>query len=227
VGALWFGVYALAIQPRYLADPAGGSFGAHFERFGGGHGGVAGVLAAALSDPLALVRYLVSGDRPGYLPALLLTVGGVALAAPRWLAGALPVAAINLMSDFPGVRLVQSHYATAMAPFLVSAAIAGCARLTGLLQAHRPRYRLAPTAVLVLAASAAFWTRGAAPGAADFSLAAYRADDFTRTARARVAAVNGDGASQPRIIAEVRVLAHLAERPEPIIDPSQRRYWKK
>ena len=225
LSALWFAVYALLVQPRYLPDPAGGSFGAHFARFGGGQGGVAGVVRAALADPAALGRYLVSGDRPGYPLALLFTVGGVALAAPRWLAGALPLVLINLASDFPGVRLVQSHYATAMAPFLAVAAVAGVERLTRVADLHRPALRRLPAALLLLSAGSAFALRGASPLAPDFTFAAYRDDDDSRAARALVARANSDPAA-PRVVAEARVLAHLAERPEPILDPAQRYYWK-
>ena len=31
----------------------------------------------------------------------------------------------------------------------------------------------------------------------------------------------------PQVVAEVRLLAHVAERPEPLLDPAQRMYWKK
>ena len=219
VGLCWFFGYALLVQPHFLPEPGASSFGAHFERFGGGAGGVSGVLAAALAHPVELLKYLASGDRLMYVPALLSTVGMVALAEPRWLAGILPIVGINLLSDFAGVRGVQSHYATAMAPFLVAAAILGAARIGARLSG---RNRTVPVFALVAAATLWFWFRGAAPGAPDFTLAAYRDDDFAREARVRAAQLAGE----PRVVAEVRLLAHLAERPEPLLDPSQRLYWK-
>lgn len=222
LGIAWFAGYALWVQPRFLPVAASGSFGAHFERFGGGEGGVAGILGAALRDPAALLAYLVSADRPLYPAALLATVGGVAVLSPRWLAGALPIVGINLLSDFRGVRAVQSHYATAMAPFLVASAIEGAATGGRWLLARGRALSLAPTALLVGAAAASFWTRGAAPGAPDFTLDAYRPDDGSRAARARLEAI-GDA---PSVVAEVRLLAHLAERPEPRMEPAQRTYWK-
>lgn len=220
VGLAWFFGYALLVQPHFLPDPGSSSFGAHFERFGGGAGGVGGVLKAALAHPIELAQYLVSGDRWMYAPALLSTVGFVALADPRWLAGVLPIFGINLLSDFAGVRGVQSHYATAMAPFLVAAGIRGAARIGAALQSNR---RAIPAFVMVGFAAIWFWLRGAAPGAPDFSLVSYRDDDFARESRIRAAAL----AHEPRVVAEVRLLAHLAERPEPLLDPAQRLYWKK
>jgi uncharacterized membrane protein len=72
-------------------------------------GDVGGVLGHAFADPGALARYLVSGDRKLYLVWLLATVAFLPLASPRWLFGALPLVAINLLSDVPGVRAVQAH----------------------------------------------------------------------------------------------------------------------
>jgi uncharacterized membrane protein len=195
-GVLWFAGYALLVQPRWLPDPTTGSFGAHFARFGGGAGGVGGVLASALADPGALARYLVSGDRLAYLPLLLLPVAFLPLAAPRLLLGALPIFLVNLLSDFPRVRTLQAHYATAMAPFIVAAAIVGAGRLR----------RAVP--LLVAAATVAWWLRGLSPGSPEFSPANYRDDDAARRARAVVATVPPEAS----VTAPPRVLAHLAER---------------
>lgn len=222
-GLGWFLAYALLLQPRFLPDPSSGSFGAHFERWGGGHGGVGGVLAAALSQPGALLSHLLADGRPLYLPALLSVVGFVALASPHWLLGMLPILGINMLSDFPGVRRVESHYATAMMPFLSAAAVLGAARLARLLGARPAWLRAAPLSLSLTCAAFAFWTRGAAPGAPDFTLTAYRDDGFARASREQVAALAG----APRVVAEPRLLAHLAERPEPLLDPALRRYWKR
>lgn len=215
VGTAWFFVYVLAVQPRFLPMAATSSFGAHFERFGGGQGGVGGVLAAALANPLDLAAYLVSGDRLLYPVALLSTVGLVALASPRWLAGLLPIVGINLLSDFAGVRNVSSHYATTTVPFLVAAAIHGAARLGRFAARRSPALLRAPSFVLVVAAAVAFWLRGAAPGAPDFTLDSYVADAYTAKARAMEKELGG----RDCVVAEVRLLAHLAERPEPLMDP--------
>jgi uncharacterized membrane protein len=127
VGLAWFFGYAFLLQPRWL--PPNGSFVAHFAPFGGGAGGVLGVLSRALAEPRELARYLVGADRLSYLPLLLLPVAFLPLAAPGLLLGAAPIVAINLLSNFPNVRSLQAHYATTTAPFIVAAAIVGAGRL--------------------------------------------------------------------------------------------------
>jgi predicted membrane protein DUF2079 len=216
VGFAWFFGYAFAIQPRWLPDAATGSYGAHFAPFAGGAGGVPGVLAAALREPVRLLGYLASGDRPGYALLLLLQVAFLPLLAPRYLAGALPIYVINLLSDFPRVRTLQAHYATAMAPFLAAAAILGAARLASWIRPRR--WRFVPAAALLGASAAAFWFRGLSPGAPEFSLASYRPDAYARRAAALVAAAPPAAA----VVAPQRILPHLAERASATVPRYQR-----
>jgi uncharacterized membrane protein len=199
VGLGWFFGYTLLLQPRWL--PPIGSYALHFGRFSENAGGVGGVLSQAFADPGGLARYLVSGDRKLYLVWLLVTVAVLPLAAPRWLFGALPIIAINMLSDFPGVREVQAHYVTAAAPFLVAAAIEGAWRLAPYVG------RIAPLALL-LASAGAFTLRGASPASPEWRWAAYRDDDHARRARAVVRAAPPDA----EIAAPSRLIAHLAER---------------
>jgi hypothetical protein len=193
VGLGWFFGYALLVQPRWL--PEHGSFDAHFGRLGGNAAGALGVLRQALADPAALV----AGDRLLYLPLLLLPVAFLPLAAPGLLLGAVPIVAINLLSDFPNVRTLQAHYATAIAPFVVAAAIAGAGRLR----------RLHPVPLLLAAATVAWWLRGLAPGSPEWNPGNYRDDDAARGARAWVERLPAEAS----VVAPPRVLAHVAERP--------------
>jgi uncharacterized membrane protein len=191
VGLAWFLGYALLVQPHWL--PEHGSFEAHFARFGGGAGGVAGIVGRALAHPAALVE----GDRLAYLPLLLLPVAFLPLAAPGLLLGAVPIVAINLLSGFPNVRTLQAHYATATAPFIVAAAIVGAGRLR----------RAWP--LLVGAAAIAWWLRGLSPGSPEWNTGNYRDDADAVRARALVATVPPEAS----VVAPPRILAHLAERP--------------
>ena len=143
----------------------------------------------------------------------------------RTLAAATNGRLVPVQVTGPVGEKIESHYATAMAPFLAVAAVAGVERLTRVADLHRPALRRLPAALLLLSAGSAFALRGASPLAPDFTFAAYRDDDDSRAARALVARANSDPAA-PRVVAEARVLAHLAERPEPILDPAQRYYWK-
>lgn len=201
-GTAWFLVYTLAIQPRWLPPAGQSSYQLHFAHFGGS-GGAGAIFSAAVADPVGLARYLVAGDRLFYPALLLLQVAFLPLLAPRWLAGALPIVAINLLSAFPRIRTLQAHYVTAAAPFIAAAAICGAGRLARV----RP-LRLAAPAALVAAAALAWLLRGASPWSPEWRAANYRDDDHARRARAAVAGVAPDAA----VAAPHRVLAHLAER---------------
>jgi uncharacterized membrane protein len=202
VGLVWFFGYVLLVQPHWLPDQKTGSYGAHFAAVGGAATGAGGVLASALAHPIALLRYLFTGDRPTYPLLLLASVAFLPLASPRWLAGALPIVAINLLSSFPRVRTIQAHYATATAPFLVAAALCGAGRL-------RARLKLVPAAALVVASAGFWWFRGLAPGSPEFALKNYRKDAHARAARDLVVEVPKDAS----VTAVPKLLAHLAERP--------------
>jgi uncharacterized membrane protein len=204
LGLAWFFGYTLLVQPHWLPDTARSSYGLHFRPFSGGHGGVAGVLRSALTDPMALARYLASGDRLFYPLLLLLPVALLPLAAPRYLVGALPLVAINLLSDLPGVRTVQAHYITAAAPFLCASALCGAARVATWL----PRFRRVPPLLLVSASLVAFLVRGASPLSPEWRWSAYLWDESARRARAETAGIP-DHAS---VTAPSRVLAHVATR---------------
>lgn len=207
VGFAWFFAYTLLVQPRYL--PPSGSFTLHFGRFASG-GGAGAILRGMLADPLGLGRYLVSGDRLVYPVLLLFQVALLPLVAPRYLAGVLPLFAINLLSDFPNVRGVATHYITAGAPFLTAAAIAGAARL-GRLWRDRVRqtgFAALPPGGALMAAAIAFLLRGTSPLSPEWRLEAYLPDENWDTYRRIVASTPPDA----EVAANVRLLAHLAER---------------
>ena len=126
----YFLTYIVFIQPLYL--PKFGSYGLHFASLGGDKsepgravGSGRDMLLALASHPLAVLRLFASWERLGYVLRLLWPVGFVALLAPRALAGALPILAINFLSSFPRVRTIESHYTTAMVPFIMAAALIG------------------------------------------------------------------------------------------------------
>lgn len=142
----YFLTYIVFIQPLYL--PRFGSYGLHFAGLGGDKGepGRAvgsgrDMLLALLGHPLAALRLFASWERLGYVLRLLWPVGLVALLAPRALAGALPILAINFLSSFPRVRTIESHYTTAMVPFIVAAALIGAGRLRAFLAHQRARWQ--------------------------------------------------------------------------------------
>lgn len=206
LGLAWFFAYTLILQPGRL--PATGSFDAHFGGLGPAaqSGGVGGVLRAAVEDPVRLVRYLISADRPWSLVLLLAQVGFLALGAPRLAIGALPIVGINLLSDLPNVRAIQTHYMTGAAPFLVAAAIVGAGALSRRLPSRT--MKKIPAVFLASAVATAWWLRGASPGSIEWRPEAYRRDAHAAQVLALVRALPADAP----IVAPARIVAHTAER---------------
>lgn len=206
----YFLVYILVIQPPRL--PGMGSYGLHFPHLGGVavHSGPE-LLRAALAHPVDLLRYLCAGDRLSYPLRLLWPVLFLPLLAPRALLAALPILGINLLSDFPRVRTIESHYTTAIAPLVIAAAILGCGRLLRALHS-RPAARPLVLGAWTLAALLAHGLHGASP----LSLRSPRwlAQRILATPNrpALAAAVQAvpPGVS---VAAPPGLLSHLAERP--------------
>jgi uncharacterized membrane protein len=207
VGFAWFFAYALLVQPAFL--PPSGSFTLHFGRFASG-GGTGAILRGIFAEPVELARYLVSDDRMLYPVLLLLQVALLPVIAPRYLAGVLPLFAINLLSDFPNVRGVAAHYITAGAPFLTAAALLGAAHLGRLWwdRVGRAGFAALPAGAALMAAAIAFLLRGTSPLSPEWRLEAYLPDEHYDTYRAIVARTPPDA----EVSANVRLLAHLAER---------------
>lgn len=122
-------------------------------------------------------RYVVSEDCPeiarglflearvGYLAQLLASVGWIALLDPIPLLLGLPLIALNVVSNYPAQYSGTFHYSAPVAPYLVLAAIGGCARLTEWIETRRkdtetrrpgetesrfPRPRVAASPILAL-----------------------------------------------------------------------------
>jgi uncharacterized membrane protein len=204
LGFVWFFGYTLLVQPRFL--PVHGSYDAHFG--GLGHS-VGEILRNALVHPAALVRLLVSEDRPLYPLVLLWPVLFLPLLAPRFVLPAVPLAAINLLSTFPRVRTLEAHYTTVLVPFLLAGAVVGAGRAADWLRARGgSALALTPGLALVLACAVAHRLHGDSPLSRSWDANRFRVDDYARAATAIVATVPpGAAVRAPR-----RMVAHLAER---------------
>jgi uncharacterized membrane protein len=208
----YFFVYVLLIQPRFL--PAEGSYGLHFSNIGGqtARSGRE-LLLLALAHPLTLLRHLCTAERLLYPVRLLWPVAFLPLLRPGYLIGAVPIVAINLLSDFPRVRTIEAHYTTAIVPFVIAAAITGAGRL-------RERLGAAPLPVALLLAcvTVAHIGHGGSPLAV--SSQRYRSTHFRdgpngHSLRAQVAAVPPEAS----VAARPGPLAHVATRPRIISPP--------
>lgn len=214
----YFAAYVFWLQPRFL--PAAGSYGLHFQELGGAAARSGRDVALfALRHPLRFLGHLGGGGRLLYPVTLLWPVAFLPLLAPRYLLAALPVAAINLLSDFPRVRTIEAHYATGLVPFVVGPAILGLGRAVGWLRRRGPEpLARAPLLLYLLLALLAHERHGASPLA--WHSARFRRADFVPGAgfaetRAAVRSVPA-GAS---VAARPGPLAHLAERPRAISPP--------
>ncbi|MCB9595576.1 MAG: DUF2079 domain-containing protein [Sandaracinaceae bacterium] len=192
--ALYFFLY---LHPTHA--PAQGSLQLHFGRFGSS---LPEVAIHLLTHPADLLAHLAAPQRLAYLPKVLAPLALLPLLRPRWLIPALPILAINLVSEWPTTTDLDVHYLTPGLPFLVAGALEGAA------VAAR---RLPPFAVLVVVALCVLTghaVAGGTPLSLDFDSAAYAPDPLTRGRRALVALIPPDASVQ----APYALLPHLAER---------------
>lgn len=208
-------LYLLWIQPRYV--PKLGSYQLHFQRIAQALGtpiaSSRDLVLAALRHPLRTLWFFADRERLLYPLIVVWPVAGLALVAPLSLLGALPIVAINFLSGFPNVLRLESHYTTAIVPFVLAAAIVGLGRALQALQpSQAPTWRQPALLVLVfLAATSAHVWHGGSPLA-------------LRSARFRAALFfDGENADQLRSqIASVPAAASVAARPGPLAHVVQR-----
>jgi hypothetical protein len=206
----YFFLYVLLVQPRWL--PPFGSYGVHF-RLGGAARSARDVMALCLHQPLVVARHLMSGDRPLYPCVLLWPVAFLPLLSPRYLLGALPILGINLLSDFPRVRTLETHYAAAIVPFLIAAAILGAGRAARL--ARPGCLRAAPICLLTLCTLVAHIRHGGSPLALRYNPQVFRDAESAEVVRAALRQIP----PQASVAARPGPLAHLAERPRFLSPP--------
>lgn len=210
---LYFGVYIVVIQPHFL--PKLGSYGLHFASEGAKVSSGRELLWLLLRHPLRVVLPLLTWDRLGYVLSLLWPLLGLPLLGSRFVVGTLPIVGINFLSSFPRVRTIESHYSTALVPFLVMATVIALGRL----RAHRDRRWLTALSVgTLLACLLSHVFHGGSPLALRSSRYAHElfapASDHASLA-ARIAAVP----AQASVAARPGPLAHLADRPRVISPP--------
>ena len=191
--ALFFFLY---LHPAHA--PAQGSLQLHFGRFGDSASEVAVYL---LTHPFEVASHLATAERLLYVPLVLLPFAWLPLRKPYWLVPALPVLAINLISDWPTMRQLDEHYLTPAIPFFVAGALEGARALV-------PRARSLVALALVPGALVAHVLAGGTPLSRGFDRSRFAPDEDTLAARAIVARVP-EGAS---VQAADPLLGHLAER---------------
>lgn len=186
-------LFLLVLHPSYA--PETGSLELHFGRFGDSTLEVAVYL---LTHPLELAAHLATPARLTYLPRVLAPLALLTLLRPSWLLPALPVLAINLISDWPTTTSLEVQYLTPALPFLVAGAVEGAARF--------PSSRIG--IVLVGASLVGHLVAGGSPLSLRYDPSAFRPDVDTAAARAIV------GAIPPAVSVQAPdpLLSHLAAR---------------
>ena len=190
-------LWAVALHPRY--GPEEGSMQLHFGHLGDT---VPEAALAILLRPGEVIAHLLEPRRLLYPLKVLAPVALLPLLAPRWLLVALPVVAMNLLSQFPTTTGLDSHYLSPALPALVVAAIVGTKRLSRVLTPAQ-QVSVLPMAVLVAHALV-----GGTPLARDHQAGEFTPDAYSDSA-SRVLDQIPPGAS---VQAPDGLLAHLAER---------------
>jgi uncharacterized membrane protein len=99
---------------------------ARYARLGSSFGGV---VSGLLLHPVDALVSVLTGERLVYLLALLAPLGFLPLLSPVDLVGAVPAFAQNLLSSDPVLYNHRTQYQAYVLPFLITAAIAGYARM--------------------------------------------------------------------------------------------------
>jgi uncharacterized membrane protein len=134
------------------------------------------VIWGAITRPQFVLRYILSDpDRVRYLTHLMAPVAFLSLLDIPTLLPALPVVALNLLSDWhPTYALDRFHYSVTIVPFVVFAAINGIDRLVRSLKQWRnisPRFtRIVLTVATVLTSLGYHWAFGHTPISGHFVL---------------------------------------------------------
>lgn len=86
-------------------------------------GGISGFLKETVTNPVAVVRHMFSGDRPLYLFQMTAPFAGIFLLAPSMMSVAVPVIASNMVSTFWYQHSIQYHYSIVAVPALLFATV--------------------------------------------------------------------------------------------------------
>jgi len=214
---LYFVLYIVVVQPRFV--PKLGSYALHFASGGAKVSSGRELLLLLLQQPLRFLVEWLTWDRLRYVLELLWPLGFLPLLGVRYALGALPVLAINFLSSFPRVRSIESHYTTAMVPFLLVAAVVSLGKLVAWYKARYQREATAPLlALLSFLLIASHVLHGGSPLA--WASRRYDAAQFVdgpeasllRSALAKVPA-------QASVAARPGPLAHLAARARVVSPP--------
>lgn len=165
-GVAWFLFVLEVISPAF--NVAGQhEFMGFYEQWGDS---ALDVVFNLLTRPLSLLDWLTDPARLVYLRDLLTPTLGVSLLAPHVLLIAAPSLAVNLLSSYPPMTVLEGfHYPAPIVPFIVVSAVAGSAWLASRFsERHRARVRGGLAGAMLLATLFYHRGHGATPLAASW-----------------------------------------------------------
>ena len=206
-GTAWSLVAVYVVLPAF-GNAAEEEFG---PRFAGDRGdSFADVVRWSVVHPLSAVDRALSPNDVGILAMLVLTTGGLALLAPRWLLVAVPAAALNLLSAYDLQHTIAYHYWIVAAAAVGVAGAVGAGRVDD--RSARTWLRIAAGAAVLLVVLSLQWTS-----------AIVEQIRFEWPRRDDRQAVLDRIPDDARVAAPMQALPHLSERehlyvvPEPLI----------
>jgi uncharacterized membrane protein len=207
LGVVWFIAAIYVVIPYY--NPAGHS--PYLGKYSHLGQGPAGILRTAVTNPLAVVRTVVTGEKLVYLRDLFTPVAFLSLFGPQVLFLSLPTLAIILLSGDPQVYALEKfHYAAPVVPVVIISAIYGTSfladRLAGRWGVSRQSWVSVISSIVLLSTVLYHWDRGFTPVGRNFALPVVTGHD--RLAKEFVALVP-DGAI---VSAQSKLNPHLSQR---------------
>jgi uncharacterized membrane protein len=146
VGTAYFLLTMLVLIPAFNAGSQSTLVEGRYGAFGGS---ISGVVRTALTDPIFMLRYVLTPPKLWYLADLVGATGFLAVLAPLVLVIPAPELAVNLLADRPQMTETGYHYSAPIVPFVYVAAAAGLANLILILRwaadrfsRSRPRWAL-------------------------------------------------------------------------------------
>ena len=198
-GGAWV-VIAFAVIVPAFAEGSSVFYGA-YDDVGGSPGGI---LETAATDPLVVLRQLLTWNDVLYLFLLAAPLGGLFVLAPGLAAVAVPQLSANLLAGWDATTDPRAHYVAGVLPFLLAAVAVGLARL-------RPTGRMrGALLVLTLSAVSAVMV-GPWPGAVAGTPTFYRTDSSPEVLASLERAVAHVPPDAP-VTTTNRIGAHLAAR---------------
>jgi uncharacterized membrane protein len=164
------------------------------------------ILVSLVTRPQRWLAVVLTPPKLLYLLALLAPLGFLPLLGPRALVAALPGLAMNILSVDERLFHHRSQYQAFVLPFLLLAAVDGCARLRAMAETRR---RWAPRVPAVLAAAFLAAVALTSRTVNDLGVRAWRLGPEHRAAYALMARIP----PAVSVTANERLVPHLALRP--------------